>query len=605
MAPIEKQDVGLTVQNYIKDNSVVVFSKSFCPFCHEVKSIFQTLGVNFHALELDLIEDGDAIQRHLLQLTGLRTVPNIFIKQKHIGGADKLKELQRAGRLKQIIQGEMAPTEPAKPKTNYDYDLVVIGGGSGGLSASKEAASLGMKVAVFDYVIPTPLGTTWGLGGTCVNVGCIPKKLMHQAALLGQAIKDAKSYGWEVPDNVNHKWEDLVMEVQNYIGSLNWGYRVALRDKNVDYFNAFASFVDPHTVKSLDKKKKEKVVTAEKFIIATGLRPRYPDIPGATEYGITSDDIFSLPYPPGKTLCVGASYVSLECAGFLHGVGFESAVMVRSILLRGFDQQMANLVGGYMEQQGIRFIKQCIPTKIEKIEDGTPPTLRVTGKYVETGEEIIEEFNTVLFAIGRDACTKGIGLEDIDVKINPQNQKVICDKSEQSTQEHIHAIGDILDGKLELTPVAIHAGKLLARRLFAGRKELTDYVNVPTTVFTPLEYGCVGFSEEAAIQKYGEENIEVYHTHFTPLEFTVSHRDDNACYGKLVCVKSEEMRVIGFHVLGPNAGEMTQGFALAVKMGAKKSDFESLIGIHPTNAETFTTLDLTRRLNPQPKKTGC
>lgn len=230
---------------------------------------------------------------------------------------------------------------------------------------------------MFDFVTPSPPGTTWGLGGTCVNVGCIPKKLMHQAALLGGFKEDAPKFGWEGDgdggENKPHKamnWELLVESVQNHIRSLNWTYRVTLRDKGVKYHNELARFTGPNTIKAVNKKGKESIYTAEKFIVATGGRPRYPNIPGALEYGITSDDIFSLGRRPGKTLCVGASYISLECAGFLHGFGFDTTVMVRSILLRGFDQQMANKIGDYMEEEGINLIRECVPTKLEKLDDG-------------------------------------------------------------------------------------------------------------------------------------------------------------------------------------------------------------------------------------------
>eukprot|EP00795_Rhopilema_esculentum_P002202 gene2202-17798_t len=343
----------------------------------------------------------------------------------------------------------------------------------------------------------------------------------------------------------------------------------------------------------VDKKGKEQIATANKIVIATGERPRYPDVKCAKDYGITSDDVFSLPYCPGKTLVVGASYVALECAGFLKGIGLDVSVMVRSILLRGFDQDMANKVGNYMEKHGVKFLRQFLPTNIEKLEDGTPPRYKVTYKHIETGEVRSEEFNTILIGIGRDPCTSGIGLEKVGVKLTSKG-RVFVDDFEQTNIPNIHAIGDILEGKLQLTPVAIQAGRLLARRLFGGGTEKTDYINVPTTVFTPLEYGCCGFSEEDAISKFGEDNIEVYHTNFFPLEFTVAERDNNDCYAKIICNKADEAsidfskfseRVVGFHVLGPNAGEVTQGFAIGLKLGAKKKDFNNLIGIHPTNAE--------------------
>nr|QWA14832.1 thioredoxin reductase [Diaphanosoma celebensis] len=597
------------IDEFVRTSKVAVFSKSFCPFCIRVKNLFRSINQEIATLELDELEDGAEIQDALFQKTALKTVPNIFINGVHIGGCDNVMEAHQTGRLQVLLsKSQEAPSPsgsaPQEPEVKYDYDLVVIGGGSGGLAASKEAALWGAKVAVCDFVVPTPIGTTWGLGGTCVNVGCIPKKLMHQAALLGQAINDAKKFGWDLPENVNFNWLTMVEAIQAHIGSLNWGYRVALREKKVTYLNAYAEFVDPHTLKTTDRRGKVNNITARYVLLATGGRPRYPDIPGAKEYGITSDDIFSLQHHPGKTLCVGASYIALECAGFLAGLGIDATVMVRSILLRGFDQQIAELIGGYMEKHGVQFKRGYVPTKIERIEEGSPGRLKVTSENGD-GEILEEEYNTVLFAIGRDACTSTIGIENSGVLLNPKNGKVITDEKEQSNVPHIYAIGDILDGKLELTPVAIQAGKLLARRIFGNQTLLTDYANVPTTVFTPLEYGCVGLSEEDAIKKYGEADIEVYHSYITPLECTVPKRDDNAGYAKLICVKSLNEKVVGFHILAPNAGEITQGFAIGLKMGATKADFSNLIGIHPTVAEVFTTLSITKSSGADVFQKGC
>ncbi|XP_033113803.1 thioredoxin reductase 1, cytoplasmic-like [Anneissia japonica] len=526
-------------------------------------------------------------------MTGQRTVPNVFIGGTHLGGADDTFKAQSENRLMSLI---------SPPTADYTYDLVVIGGGSGGLAASKEAASFGKKVAVCDFVKPTPVGTTWGLGGTCVNVGCIPKKLMHQAAILGQSIRDARHYGWEFSEEVSHKWETLRKGVQDHIGSLNWGYRVALRDKSVAYQNAYAEFVDPHTIKCVNRRGKETTITSDKFIIATGMRPRYPDIPGAKEFSITSDDLFSLPYCPGKTLCVGASYVSLECAGFLAGMGLDVTVMVRSILLRGFDQEIAERIGLHMEKHSVKFIKKTVPTRIERLKEGTPPSLRVF--YNEDGAEKHLDVNTVLMAIGRDACTTGIGLDKVGVMLNQKNGQVIAN-GEQTNIPNIYAIGDILEGKPELTPVAIEAGILLARRMFAGSDVQCDYVNVPTTVFTPLEYGCCGLAEEDAIKQYGEDNIEVYHTNYMPLEYTVAGRDASDCYAKLICNKADKERVVGLHILGPNAGEVTQGYAVAMKCGATKQHFDATIGIHPTVSELFTTLSVTKNSGGDIMAKGC
>jgi len=594
MAPVSGSPME-QVEKHIKNNKVMVFSKTTCPFCTRIKQLFDSLGHKYEVLELDQIDDGAQVQAALAEKSGQRTVPNVFINGEHIGGCDDTLKLHAEDQLLKKIQAGAH---------NFDYDIVVIGGGSGGLAASKEAAKLGKKVAVCDFVKPSPAGTTWGLGGTCVNVGCIPKKLMHQAALLGEAVKDAGSYGWQVDKaQVNHDWSKMVTEVQNHIGALNWGYRVALREKSVQYLNAYAEFLDGNTLRTVDKKGKEKNITAENFILATGGRPKYPEIPGA-EFGISSDDLFSLQHNPGKTLLVGASYIALECAGFLAGVGCNATVMVRSILLRGFDQQMAGKIGEYMEEHGINFIRECVPTKIEKIEDGTPGKLKVTAKYND-GTEFVDEFNTVIFAIGRDACTGNMGLDKVGVSLNPKNGKVIHDEAERTNVGNIFAIGDVLDNKPELTPVAIQAGKLLARRLCGVSSILTDYVNVCTTVFTPLEYGCCGLSEEDAITQYSEENIEVYHQNFWPLEWTVAHRKENDCYLKLICLKTENEKVIGLHYLGPNAGEVTQGFGIALKMKATKADFDNLIGIHPTTAENFTTVSITKSSGVDASATGC
>uniref|UniRef100_A0A673MAD4 Thioredoxin reductase 1, cytoplasmic-like n=1 Tax=Sinocyclocheilus rhinocerous TaxID=307959 RepID=A0A673MAD4_9TELE len=461
MPPIEndagREQIRSKIEELIDSHQVLVFSKSFCPYCVKVSADRNTRSVCV------CVCDGTNYQDLLHEMTGQKTVPNVFISKKHIGGCDNTMKAHKDGDLQKLLgEGSKA----------YDYDLIVIGGGSGGLACSKEAAALGKKVMVLDYVVPTPKGTTWGLGGTCVNVGCIPKKLMHQTALLGTAMEDARKFGWEFSDQVTHNWETMRTAVNNYIGSLNWGYRVSLRDKNVNYVNAYAEFVEPHKIK--------------------------------------------------------ASVIS------------NAAVSLQ-----------------------------------------------------------------VLIAVGRDACTGKIGLDKAGVKVNAKNGKIPVNDEEQTSVPHIYAIGDILEGKWELTPVAIQAGKLLARRLFAGASLKCDYVNVPTTVFTPMEYGSCGYPEEKAVEIYGQQNLEIYHSLFWPLEFTVAGRDNNRCYAKIICNKLDNERVIGFHYLGPNAGEVTQGFGAAMKCGITKDQLDNTIGIHPTCAEIFTAMEVTKSSGGDITQSGC
>uniref|UniRef100_D3Z0H7 Thioredoxin reductase 3 n=1 Tax=Mus musculus TaxID=10090 RepID=D3Z0H7_MOUSE len=476
-----REELRRRLRDLIEGNRVMIFSKSYCPHSTRVKELFSSLGVVYNILELDQVDDGASVQEVLTEISNQKTVPNIFVNKVHVGGCDRTFQAHQNGLLQKLLQDDSA----------HDYDLIIIGGGSGGLSCAKEAANLGKKVMVLDFVVPSPQGTTWGLGGTCVNVGCIPKKLMHQAALLGHALQDAKKYGWEYNQQVKHNWEAMTEAIQSHIGSLNWGYRVTLREKGVTYVNSFGEFVDLHKI------------------------------------------------------------------------------------------------------------------KVQQLEKGLPGKLKVVAKSTEGPETVEGIYNTVLLAIGRDSCTRKIGLEKIGVKINEKNGKIPVNDVEQTNVPHVYAIGDILDGKPELTPVAIQAGKLLARRLFGVSLEKCDYINIPTTVFTPLEYGCCGLSEEKAIEMYKKENLEVYHTLFWPLEWTVAGRDNNTCYAKIICNKFDNERVVGFHLLGPNAGEITQGFAAAMKCGLTKQLLDDTIGIHPTCGEVFTTLEITKSSGLDITQKGC
>jgi len=464
---------------------------------------------------------------------------------------------------------------------SYDFDLFVIGGGSGGLAAAKVAADLGVKVAVADFVKPSPAGTTWGLGGTCVNVGCIPKKLMHISSLYRDMQGDLAGIGWDTKSS--HSWLDMVTKIDNYIKSLNWGAKTELRSKNIKYYNALATFEDPHTVSLDDGKGKVEKATFKYCIIACGGRPNYGGYPGVEECCVSSDDIFWQKKPPGKTLVVGASYIALECAGFLAGFGFDTTVMVRSILLRGFDQDIANKIGDYMERKHVKFARGMVPSKFEKLPSGQVKV------YVNDAEYGI--FETVLMAVGRTGLAGQLNIKAAGLDFIESNGKVKVNEADQTSVPHIYAIGDVIDGMPELTPVAVQAGRLLVRRLFGGATKIMDYTDVATAVFTPIEYGAVGYGEEEAIKKLGKENIKVYHTIASPFEWNLSsERTNDQGYMKLICDKSKGEKVVGAHILGPNAGEVVQGLSVALKCGMTKEHLDDTVGIHPTFAEGYTTM---------------
>lgn len=465
---------------------------------------------------------------------------------------------------------------------SYDYDYFVIGGGSGGLASAKAAVDRGAKVAVADFVKPSPAGTTWGLGGTCVNVGCIPKKLMHMSSLYRETQADMHAMGWE--SKSSHSWQAMQKAVGNYIKGLNYGAKSELKDKKIKYFNAFATFVDAHTISLEDKNGKTSQVTAKYILIAPGGRPNLGGYPGAEECCISSDDVFWRKDPPGKTLVVGASYIALETGGFIAGFGFDTTVMVRSILLRGFDQEIATKIGNYMESKGVKFAREMVPSKFEKTADGK------TKVFVDDKEYGV--YDTVFIAIGRTGCAGWLNLEAAGVPYDAKSGKIKVKEDDSTDVPHIYAIGDVVEGCPELTPVAIQAGRLLSNRLFGTtNKRNMDFTDVATTVFTPLEFGTIGLNEEEAQKKLGKENVVVYHALAKPLEWALNEeRASDLGFFKVVCDKSKDEKVVGIHLLGPNAGEVTQGFALALKAGITKDSLDSCVGIHPTFAEGLTTM---------------
>ncbi|KAH0476993.1 MAG: hypothetical protein KVP17_002805 [Porospora cf. gigantea B] len=474
------------------------------------------------------------------------------------------------------------------------YDLAVIGGGSGGMAAAKAAGALGKRVAMFDFVKESPHGSSWGVGGTCVNVGCIPKKLMHYAALMGPVLHhDAEAFGWQTNGPVTHSWTQLVDNVQMFIRKLNFNYKKGLRGK-VQYINALASLVDNRTL-SYTLKGETKQLTAEHIILAPGGRPSVPQIPGH-ELAVTSDDLFSLRTPPRKCLVVGAAYIALECAGFLTHLGVDTTVVVRSVPLRGFDRQCADKVVSIMTEMGTKF-SHSLPSAMSKVPEGV---------QVSFQDGSLAVYDTVMYATGRHADVAGLNLSAAGVELTERG-KIKTDAHDCTTQPNIFSIGDASSRSLELTPVAIKTGELLVRRLYEGSSKLMEMDSIPTTVFTPVEYAHVGLSEEEAQAQYPED-VDCYLFEFTTLEHQMSHREkvpatrehefdvdmSATCLCKVVVRKDAFETVLGMHFIGPNAGELMQGFGVAFRKGLNKSDLDDTVGIHPTDAEAFCGLSVTK-----------
>lgn len=514
----------------------------------------------------------------------------------------------------------------------YDFDLFVIGGGSGGISAATRAAKLGKKVAVADFVKPTPGGSAWGVGGTCVNVGCIPKKLMHYAALLGEARKDQEACGWGPAKEGPIDWEKMVDTVNNHVKSLNWGYRKLMNEASVKYYNSLATFVDAHTLELKDKKGKTERVTAENIIIAVGGRPNYLEVPGAREFCYTSDDLFWLKKAPGRTLVIGAGYIALECGGFLRGMGFDVDVLYREKILRAFDEDMAARVVTGMKEIGVKFLKgnatkfekpgDKIITHLEVVEEPPEESHKGEDESQEALESMkieeekpkepfvpkiiqkIEEYDTVLLAVSRHADTAGLNLKAAGVE-TVKSGKIPVNSHWQSSVPNIFALGDVTTISKELTPLASKEAVYLIEGLYSGNWRTIDYTTIATTVFTPLEYSACGLSEPDAIAKFGEAEIDVYHSSFAPLEWTyLESRPKNLCYCKII-VHISSRKVLGIHFVGPNAGEVMGGFAVVVRKGLTYEDMLDTIGIHPTTSEELLILEITKRENPDAEKKGC
>ena len=444
----------------------------------------------------------------------------------------------------------------------YDYDLFVIGAGSGGVRASRIAAQLGAKVAVAENLY---------LGGTCVNVGCVPKKLFVYGSEFSENFETAKSFGWTA-ENIGFDWLTLRDAKSTEISRLNGIYSSLLEGVGVELINGFGEVVDAHTVKVGDSE-----YTAERILIAVGGWPSRPSFEGA-EHVITSNEVFSLETLPKRVLVQGGGYIAVEFAGIFNGLGCETEIAYRGdLFLRGFDLGVREFVAQQVEHKGITLSFNSDIQCIKKRDNGS---LLVNMK---SGE--VKEVDAVFSAIGRTPKTSGIGLEEAGVKLNAKGA-VIVDENFQTNVPSIYAVGDVI-GRVELTPVALAEGMALAKHWFAGEALKVSYENIPTAVFCQPNIGTVGLSEEQASE--AGYDFEVYASTFKPMKLSFEKKAHEKTFMKLLVDKATR-KVIGAHMVGHDAGEIIQGIAIAIKAGATKEDFDSTIGIHPTAAEEFVTM---------------
>jgi glutathione reductase (NADPH) len=443
-----------------------------------------------------------------------------------------------------------------------DLDLFVIGAGSGGVRAARMAAAYGARVAIAEERY---------YGGTCVNVGCIPKKLLVYAAHVSDEVEDAAGFGWTIPEP-SFDWRKLIANKDREIARLNAVYADLLDKAGVQRIDERARVVDAHTVAVGDTR-----FTAEHILVATGGWPIAPEIPGV-EHAISSNEVFHLAALPRHVLIVGGGYIALEFAGIFDGLGAEvTLVHRRALLLRGFDEEVRRHVGAELQKRGIELRMERHVLALEKAEaDGRLRAELDDGTVVWTDQ--------ALFATGRGPNTRGLGLEDAGVALDARGA-VLVDEYSRSSVTSIWALGDVTD-RLNLTPTAIHEAMAFARTVFGGVPTPRDHENVPTCVFSTPEVATVGLTEAAARARY--PSIDIYRSSFRPLKHTLSGRDTRMLVKLVVDAGSD--RVLGCHVVGADAAEILQGFAVAIKWGATKAQLDATIGIHPTSAEELVTL---------------
>lgn len=446
------------------------------------------------------------------------------------------------------------------------YDYIAIGGGSGGIASINRAASYGKKCAIIEAN---------QLGGTCVNLGCVPKKVMWYGAQVAEAIhKYAPDYGFDI-EVKGFDFQKLVNSRQQYIENIHRAYDNNLSKNGVEVIKGFAKFVDTNTVEVNGE-----LITADHILIATGGHPILPDIKGA-EYGIDSDGFFALNHLPKRVAIVGAGYIAVEIAGVLNSLGAEVHLYVRQHSpLRSFDHTMVEALLIEMEQDGVQLHTNTTLTEVNKNEDGCLELFTKDGS--------LDTVDCLIWAIGRAPSTDGINLQVTGVETTDTG-KIKVDKFQNTNVDGIYAVGDIIENSVDLTPVAIAAGRRLSERLFNNKPdEHLNYELIPTVIFTHPAIGTIGLSEIDAITHHGKDNIKCYVSSFTDMYSAVTqHRQK--CTMKLVCLGDDE-KVIGLHGIGYGVDEMIQGFAVAIKMGATKADFDNTIAIHPTGSEEFVTM---------------
>lgn len=444
---------------------------------------------------------------------------------------------------------------------DFDYDFLVIGGGSGGVRASRLAAGLGARVAVVEAA---------QLGGTCVNVGCIPKKLLSHAAHFSQQAEEAKGYGWQL-DKPQFDWTTLIANKDREITRLNGVYDRMLAGAGVTVIHGHATLSGPHEVQVNGQS-----IHARHILIATGGTPRLPDIPGI-EHAISSNEAFHLPQLPKRVVVVGGGYIAVEFASIFNGLGAQTTLLHRrQQLLRGFDADLGLHLAQEMAQLGVNFRWDEEILSIDKQTDGLH--LQLQG-----GEQLVVD--CVMYATGRVPLTAGLGLDAAGVKINDKGA-IEVDSHFTTNVPSIHAVGDVVD-RMALTPVALAEGTVVAHHLFGqGGKSAPDYELVPTAVFSHPQVGTVGLSEEAARERFGA--VQIFQSSFRPLSNRMGGEPENV-FLKLIVSKADQ-RVRGVHMVGEGAGELMQGFAVALQCGATKQQFDATIGIHPTVAEELVTM---------------